>query len=64
MKWRDWAGDNYGGCEFVKGLLATLGVAWEPAEIDFTAVCGIFAMRIDPEHYLKAAALCKIGAKT
>jgi len=63
FKWRDWAVDKLDKCEYVKALLAVFGVAWNPVDIDFTVVCGLFGCELKPEHYLKAAALCEIRSK-
>ena len=52
MKWRDWAVKKFGYCMFTDVVL----IARRGTYPDFIA----FAK---PEHYLKAAAICKLNAE-
>ena len=55
MKWRDWAVGKFGGATFYDILIEVLGVEHYGAkETRWVAVIA------QPEHYLKAAALCKL----
>ena len=61
MAWRDWAVGEYGEAMFMENLLYAMvddGLL-SPKESRTEIISGIVA-KTQPEHYLKAAALCKL----
>jgi hypothetical protein len=56
MKWRDWAVAEYGRDMFTDALLDI----WRSLPDGSEEFCDWLSFEAQPEHYLKAAMLCKV----
>ena len=57
MKWRDWAVAEYGEVKFKQAMIDVYSTTTERLRINFSSWLALYAQ---PEHYLIAAALCKL----
>ena len=59
MKWRDWAVGEFGAEEYTEALWQI----WKQILNSETPFDEWLATKAQPEHYIKAAMLCKIGGE-
>ena len=57
MKWRDWAVKEFGKDEFMAAFKKALNLKVH----DYIFYFGFVTFDAQPEHYIKAACLCKLG---
>jgi len=57
MKWRNWAVAEYGEVKFKQAMIDVYSTTTERLRINFSSWLALYAQ---PEHYLIAAALCKL----
>ncbi len=69
MKWRDWAVKEYGKQAFTRALIQVVypdkNIVWDAVTTQVLTISTLsfIAIEAKPEHYLIAAALCKLKGK-